>query len=239
MSLQQRSLNFCSLLLGCLLLSGGQTVFADKEDINALQPSMSRQWQLVKDDKLRSIQVYTKLEDDRRVRSMKAEAEIPTSVGDMVEALMDFKRYPEWFWRLKEIRLLKQISPLEAYVYVVFSPPMGFPDRDVVLHYTVEYERGGQRASVHASGVPDYLPPQPGKVRMPYAELDSKIAARDDGKIYFRGEVVMDPGGQLPVWASNLVQRQGPYITMINLLKVLDKKPLPEQAMNPVKPGRT
>lgn len=221
-------------MLGCA------PVFADQEDIQALRPSVTRQWQLVKDDRSHHIQVFSKLEDDRRIRSMKAEGELPTTVGDLVETLFDFNRYPEWFWRLKEIRLLKKVSPLEAWVYVAFSPPMGFPDRDTVLHYTAEYERGGSRATVHAVGVPDFIPPQVGKVRMPYAELDAWIAARDEGKVWFRGEVVMDPGGQLPVWASNLVQRQGPYFTMLNLLKMLEHKIQPaEEAMAPVRAGRS
>lgn len=215
-------------------------LWADREDVKALQPSISLQWQLIKDDRQHNIQVYSKLEDDRRIRSMKGEGELPASVGDMVETLFDFNRYPEWFWRLKEIRLLKQVSPLEAWVYVSFSPPMGLPDRDTVLHYTAEYERGGTRATVHAVGVPDYLPPQAGKVRMPYATLDAWIAARDEGKVWFRGEVVMDPGGQLPVWASNLVQRQGPYYTMLNLIKVLEHKTAPaDEAMLPSRPGRS
>ena len=59
---------------------------------------------------------------------------------------------------------------------------------------------------------------------MPFARMDSWIAAVDEERIYFKGEVVMDPGGNLPIWASNFVQRQGPYITMINLLKRLDGK---------------
>lgn len=218
-------------LLAGLLLLQSMIAFADQEDIKALQAT-PRQWELIRVDKLRQIEVYTKREDDRRIRSMKAEAEIPASINDIVALLMDFNRYPEWFWRVKEVRLLKQVSEHEAYVYMAFNPPLGFPDRDVILHYTVDFERNGQRATVHASGVADYLPPQAGRVRMPYAELDSKLAVREDGRVYFRGEVVMDPAGDLPVWASNLVQRQGPYITMLNFIKALERKNSLEQALN-------
>jgi hypothetical protein len=225
------------LLIACLLLAL-QALFtcpsalADGEDVAALQPAQTRQWQLIKDDKPRNIQIYTKREDHERVRSMKAEAEIPATVKDMVNLLLDYERYPQWFWRLKEIRPLKTVSPLEAYVYVVFSPPMGFPDRDVVLHFTAEYLHNGQRAVVQAVSVNDYYPEQPGRVRMPYARMDSKINALDEDRIYFKGEVIMDPGGKLPVWASNFVQRQGPYLTMLNVLKVLERPPADQQALN-------
>ena len=67
-------------------------VWADKEDVRALQPSISLQWQLIKEDRQHNIQVYSKLEDDRRVRSMKGEGELPASVGDLVETLFDFSR---------------------------------------------------------------------------------------------------------------------------------------------------
>lgn len=194
---------------------------ADRDDLNALQAPAPSQWQLIKDDKPRNIQIFSKREDHTRVRSMKAEAELPGSVAGMVDVLMDFERYPLWFWRLKEIRPLKQLSATEAYVYAVFSPPMGFPDRDVVLHYKAEIVRNGQRAMVTATSVPNLMPEQPGRVRMPYARMESWIAHVDTTKVYFKGEVVMDPGGNLPIWASNFVQRQGPYITMLNLLKVL------------------
>lgn len=225
MPLHRSRLSWLLLILAALSCAGfSAPALADGDDLADLQPLLTRQWQLVKDDKARSIQVYSKREDNTRVRSMKAEAELPAKVSDMVALLMDFERYPQWFWRLKEIRLLKQPSPQEAFVYIVFSPPMGFPDRDVVLHFQVEYVRNGQRAIVQANSVADFLPEQPGRVRMPFARMDSRIAAMDDDRIYFRGEVVMDPGGNLPVWASNFVQRQGPYITMLNLLKLLERK---------------
>lgn len=215
---------FCLWLLAAGILLPAGTAMADGDDVAALQSRTPAQWQLIKEDKPRNIQVYSKREDNARVRSMKAEAELPATVSDMVKLLMDFDSYPQWFWRLKEIRLLKQVSPQEAFVYIVFSPPMGFPDRDVVLHFKSEFVRNGQRAMVQASSVADYMPEQPGRVRMPFARMDSWIAAVDDERIYFKGEVVMDPGGNLPIWASNFVQRQGPYITMINLLKRLDRK---------------
>ncbi|HEX5276320.1 MAG TPA: hypothetical protein VFW42_01485 [Fluviicoccus sp.] len=225
------------LLMACLLLAlpfliHFPAALADGEDVAALQPPQTRQWQLIKDDKPRNIQIYTKREDHERVRSMKAEAEIPASVKDMVGLLLDYERYPQWFWRLKEIRPLKVVSPMEAYVYVVFSPPMGFPDRDVVLHFTAEYLHNGQRAVVQANSVNDYYPEQPGRVRMPYARMDSKINEIAEGRIYFKGEVIMDPGGKLPVWASNFVQRQGPYLTMLNVLKVLERPQTDQQALN-------
>lgn len=231
------------LLIACLLLAVRtlltcRIALADGEDIAALQPAQTRQWQLVKDDEARNIQIYTKREDHERVRSMKAEAELPTTVKDMVKLLLDYERYPQWFWRLKEIRPLKIISPLEAYVYVVFSPPMGFPDRDVVLHFTAEYLHNGQRAIVQASSVANYYPEQPGRVRMPYARMDSKLNTLDDNRIYFKGEVIMDPGGKLPIWASNFVQRQGPYITMLNVLKVLaDNEPEADTVNNKKNPA--
>jgi len=140
---------------------------ADRDDLNALQAPAPSQWQLIKDDKPRNIQIFSKREDHTRVRSMKAEAELPGSVAGMVDVLMDFERYPLWFWRLKEIRPLKQLSATEAYVYAVFSPPMGFPDRDVVLHYKAEIVRNGQRAMVTATSVPNLMPEQPGRCACP------------------------------------------------------------------------
>lgn len=218
-----RSLPFTLVVLTLLMTVSGLSR-ADREDVTALQPLPPSKWELIKDDRQRRIQVFSKREDHTRVRSMKAEAELPATVSEMVGLLLDFNRYPLWFWRLKEIRLLKQVSATEAFVYVVFSPPMGFPDRDVVLHYSAEFVRNGQRAMVQANSVPNLMPEQPGRVRMPFARMESWIGELDNGKVYFKGEVVMDPGGQLPVWASNFVQRQGPYITMLNLLKLLEGK---------------
>lgn len=225
------------LLLTCLFVSAlalmtNRHAYADGEDVAALQPQITRQWQLIRDDSARNIQIYSKREDHERVRSMKAEAELPVTAKDMVDLLLDYERYPQWFWRLKEIRPLTIVSPQEAYVYMVFSPPMGFPDRDVVLHFTTEYLHNGRRAIVQADSVANYYPEQPGRVRMPYARMDSKINTLDDNRIYFKGEVVMDPGGKLPVWASNFVQRQGPYQTMLNILKVFEREQKTEAALN-------
>lgn len=139
----------------------------------------------------------------------------------LARATFDFENYPRWYFKMKQSKVLKQVSPTEVYFYQVFAAPPGLPDRDVVVHLTIDpysTRRGYFRLNIAAA--PDYLPPQQGLVRMPGFNMTTTYTPLPDNKWKLESEGYIDPGGTAPTWATNYVQRNAPYQVLLGLQRV-------------------
>mgnify|MGYP000845392893 CR=1 FL=1 len=207
------------LILLFLLMPALPTLGAPDDsgnDLDALRSRMSREWLLVKNDRLHKIRTYARLEDGKRYRSFKVEAVIDSRMEPVARVLLDFPNYTRWFWKTQEARLLRQESPTEYFVYMKHDAPYGLPDRDTVLKATVETQaKGRPYATLKTTAVPDLIPVKPPLVRIIAEEMTIRITpvARNQVEIHVEG--YFDPGGVVPPWAANLVQRNAPYAVML------------------------
>jgi len=204
-----------------LAVLGSGTALAANEDLDELRSSDSNEWQQVKNDRYHQIKTWSKREDGKRIRSFKIEATMDTSLEAIARATFDFDNYPRWYFKMKQSRVLKQVSPTEVYFYQVFSAPPGLPDRDVVVHLVIDpynTRRGNLRLNISAA--PDYMPPQPGLVRMPGFNMTTTYTPLPDNKWKLDAEGYIDPGGTAPTWATNYVQRNAPYQVLLGLQRV-------------------
>ncbi|RZU38362.1 hypothetical protein EV700_2293 [Fluviicoccus keumensis] len=216
-------LNAPSLLrhLLCVSLLTSGIAWAANEELDELRASDSNEWQQVKNDKYHHIKTWSKREDGKRIRSFKVEAVMDSSLEAIARATFDFENYPRWYFKMKQSKVLKQVSPTEVYFYQVFSAPPGLPDRDVVVHLNIDPyspRRGYFRLNIAAA--PDYLPPQPGLVRMPGFNMTTTYTPLPESKWKLDVEGYIDPGGTAPTWATNYVQRNAPYQVLLGLQRV-------------------
>ena len=79
----------------------------DGNELEALRTRLSTEWLLVKNDRMRKIRTYARLEDGKRYRSFKVEAVLDTRMEPLARVLLDFENYPKWFWKTHEARLLR------------------------------------------------------------------------------------------------------------------------------------
>ncbi|PTQ89982.1 hypothetical protein [Agitococcus lubricus] len=204
------------LVLACTSLS----VAADNT-LDELRVRLDEHWHPVKVDKSRDIKTYAKREDGKPFRSFKIEQTIPTTMDTLSHILSDFDSYPRWFWETLETRLLKKVSSKELYVYMVHRAPLGIPNRDVILHVRVEPMTDKKNyAILHATAVSDYLPLKPPLVRMAAEEFVVRFTALNEQKVKLEIEGYIDPNGNVPVWATNYVQRSAPYVIAVGLQRM-------------------
>ena len=100
---------------------------------------------MTKDDRLRQIKTYFRLEDGKQYRSFKIEAILETPMQTLAHVLLDFDSYTKWYWKTRESRLLKQPSNTEFIVYFIHEAPQGLADRDVVLQCIIEPQTNVKR----------------------------------------------------------------------------------------------
>ena len=209
-----------------LTLSFGITAHAqdDNEDWREVQDSArSHDWVQIREDKLRNIRIFSKLEENSRIRSMRADAELAVPPEKIIRTLMDFPGYAEWLWNLKDIRMLRQVSANEFFIHCTFQTPGGFPDRDVVLKVDIQTTADKRQTVIQGVNSPEFLTPVKGVVRIPDMKLTIRIEEAGDRKSRFSSELRVDPGGQVPLWAANFVQRRAPYATMLGLIRRLER----------------
>lgn len=107
------------------------------------------------------------------------------------------------------------------------------PPRDAIIHAKIEpwnAKRGF--ATFTLTAIPEYLPPRAGMVRVLAENMVSKWTPQPDGGTRQEVEGYIDPGGSVPVWAINAVQRFGPYSTVMGLQRVVET----ERFKNPKEP---
>lgn len=222
----------------CLSISLGLTSAraANNDELEELRPTVSREWILTKDDRLRHIKTYFRLEDGKQYRSFKVEAVFVASMQTLANVLLDFDNYTKWYWKTRESRLIKQQSSTEYTVYFVHEAPHGLADRDVVLQCIIEPQTKVKRfTTLKVTALPNFLPVKPPLIRMPAEDISIKFSPLPNGKIQLEAEGYFDPGGSsVPIWATNFIQRTAPYVVIRNFQRMLEreeyrnsKKPLP------------
>ncbi len=211
-----------TLALGLVLMLPLTSVIAATDDLDELRGSNdANEWQLVKNDARRNIQTFSKREDGKRIRSFKVDMIVDAPLETLARIHFDYDNYTHWYFKARNSKLLKRVSPTEVYYYQVFSAPYGLPDRDVILHNVIEPytpQKGFLRFNITA--VPTFMPEQPSLVRILAMNMTVTFTPLPNGKTRLESEGYLDPGGITPAWATNYVQRNAPYSVMLGLQRM-------------------
>lgn len=201
------------------------TVLADaRDDVDDLRADSKRanEWVLVKKDRLKNITTWAKREDGKSIRSFKVDMTLDASLETLARVHFDVENIKRWFWETRESRLLKKVNDKEYYFYQVFNAPLTIPDRDSIVHVTVEpfsAKRGYMMLTLAAA--PDFMPPQPGKTRVAAQDYYIKFTPIDKNTTRLESSGYIDPGGVMPAWTINFVQRSAPYVSMLGLSRMV------------------
>lgn len=201
------------------------TSFADKtDDLEELRVDNQRanDWILVKKDKLKNITTWAKREDGKSIRSFRVEMIVDADLETLARIHFDVENIKRWFWETKESRLLKKVNDKEYYFYQVYNAPLTVPDRDSVIHVTIEpftAKRGYMQMNLKAA--PEFMPEQPGKTRVAAQNYYIKFTPIDKNTTRLESAGYIDPGGIIPAWTINFVQRSAPYISMLGLARMV------------------
>ena len=211
-------------LAATVLLAASPVLHAadEQDDLDELQTKLGNEWVMVKNDKLRNIKTFAKQEDGKRYRSFKVEASLDGDVATGARVMLDFENYGKWYWEVMDSKLLKRVSPTEYYMYMIHRAPGGLPNRDVILHAVVEPQAKGKNyLLLRVKAVPDYIEQKPPLVRMPAEDMTVKFTPQKEGKVLIEAEGYVDPGGKVPTWAINFIQRSAPYSILVGMQRML------------------
>ncbi len=143
--------------------------------------------------------------------------------------LMDVSRKLEWVDRIREARLVRQVSPLERIEYNHSHVPWPLADRDFVFHAQADVEPGGVIVFKLKSVDEPSEPRQKSKERGELINSGYRLEPVEGGaKTLLTVEIHADPKGALPKWIANLVQKKWPLKTIQGIRKQAAREGLVE-----------
>ncbi|RZU38126.1 hypothetical protein EV700_2703 [Fluviicoccus keumensis] len=199
------------------------TVWAVDNDLKEIRPEATRnEWQLVKNDATRNIKTYIKQNEDGKRIHFKIDAVIEGSMEKVARVHFDIDNIKRWYWETTDSRLLKKVSDREYYYYMSYNAPVSTPDRDAILHAVVEpYSPKKGYMEIKVNAVPEFMPPKPNLVRVQAQDINIRFTPVTRDKTHLEAEGFVDPGGMVPTWAMNFIQRNAPYTTMLGLQRMV------------------
>jgi hypothetical protein len=181
--------------------------------------SAQEKWNLVKDDS--GIKVYTKTESGSRYKSFKAEMQVKCKIENIIEVLKKTDSVNNWVINCKGVKLLRT-EENEQYYYIETSLPLPFENRDMVYHFQY-IEINSEQERVNVTGIPDYIQPRKGIVRMFKTNGYWLLTSIDTNKTAVIYQMHVEPGGLIPAWLANPFIKNVPFSTFKELREIVQK----------------
>jgi hypothetical protein len=176
-------------------------------------------WNPVKDEM--GIKVYTKSLPGSKYKAFKAEMQVNCKIENIVEVLKNTNSINKWIVNCKGVELLKT-GYNEQYYYIETSLPLPFQNRDMVYHFQyIEINSGQVRVTV--TGIPDYIKPNEGIVRMIKADGYWLLTSMGTQLTAVTYQMHVEPGGLIPAWLANPFIKNVPFSTFRELRNIVQK----------------
>lgn len=177
-------------------------------------------WKLVSERN--GITVYRQEDGTARIKTFRGVTRFPIGNPASLEALLnDYSAIPRWMHFISSGTETARKNYLDRTLRFTTELPWPLSDRDVVTRLTVVQE--GNNVRIAAIDDPS-APRDPDYVRIP--DLNGRFDFRfftAVKEVEVTYEIVLDPGGNIPVWASNIVLKDTPYFTLLKLRRIIQE----------------
>ena len=178
-------------------------------------------WYLKKDKN--GIKVYIRSEPVTGLPEFKGEAKIKAPLSSLVAVLRDVEEYPQLLPGTTSASLLKNKQDVQIS-YLTHKCPFPFTDRDGIYNSAFYSDPVNGLFKIRITGLPDYLPRQPEKVRVTNVKGLWMLQSENDGMVKVVYQQYADTGG-IPNWLTKLFSVNIPFkaLTCLSKQVKLDK----------------
>lgn len=194
--------------------------------LSALSNPMSAQsWELVKVKD--SVQLYSRLEAGKTIRSYKAVATIHAPSAQVYALLEDVNDTDWWEKGLSQVKVLQYEKDKLAQYYLVYDLPWPLIDRDLCVKVTSSMNWSTGMAKISATPIVGVIAEKKEKIRIKdYRQTWTvKPAGKNLTLVVLEGFV--DPGGSVPDWVVNMIIYDIPMNSVRGVRLKLEKISLP------------
>jgi len=178
------------------------------------------EWRLVKDED--GIQVYLQRVAGSSYQAFRGVTRVRAEMSRLLALQEDVSAACAWIHACIEQKLLKQQGEL-SWTYSRFHSPWPVQPRDSVLRITTQRGADGSVRRI-LQGVADYLPPQPGFVRVSKVEGHWLLTPQQGGEVEVVYQLYSEPGGSVPPWLANSFVVDAPFNTLQALRQLAERR---------------
>lgn len=169
------------------------------------------------------IDVFSKINPDSPIRSLRAQGLINGKIEDIIAILRNVEGAKDWIPNLVERSYVDNISDREAILYDVSDLPWPVTDRDMVVHHKI-YLADDKKSLILRFKSVDHPAKQSNEKYIRAILLDGSIDFIPKGdKTFVRVTLQVDPMGKIPKFVVNLVQVNMPYQFLMSLNQYASK----------------
>ena len=190
-------------------------------------------WYLYKEKD--GIKVYRRVTPITPVKSFKAVTEIEGDLKRVAALFWDGERYVNWLHLCNEAKMVERLTDTETILYTMNDTPWPLSPRDNVCYRKIYQDPKTYAVTIELCNMPEYLPAQKGRVRIPILVGFERITPKDNGKLEVVYEVLTDPGGYIPNWMVNMLGWDAPYRTLMKLKAMLPLDEYKDASMDFIK----
>ena len=99
--------------------------------------------------------------------------------------------------------------------------PWPVDNRDIVFNVKVTQDPSTKIVTHNAQSEPNYILDKEGHVRVKIFNSIWTLTPLKDGIVVCENQILVDPGGNIPVWLINMVAVDGPFETTTNFRKMV------------------
>jgi hypothetical protein len=180
---------------------------------------VSAEWQLVHEEG--PLRVEKRPWQGSDLAELRGVTTVTSSLNGLMALLRDAPYNSEWVHRSGGARILEQDENSYAYVYGVVDAPLPLRDRDTVVRFDYRQDRATGLIDISISNAPDFVPPEPGLVRVPEFGGFWRLRPLGEQRVEVTYQVRGDPGGWVPLWLANYAAETSVIRTLQNLPGVI------------------
>lgn len=170
------------------------------------------------------IELYARFPEESRFKEVKATCVFAAQISDLVKIVLDVESYPDWVSNIKEGGTLKKVGEHEYINYYIADFPWPLKDRDVVLNTILVQEEDSKSVYIELEGRATFIAEKKDIIRIQNIHAYWYFIPEHSGMVKVSYQMLVDPGGKIPVWLINKFLIEGPYQNLYRLRELMEEK---------------
>ncbi len=178
-------------------------------------------WELSKDKN--GIKVYTRKKTGYSFKEFKAVSQYQCTKDKIQAEFLDIEAMSQWYDMVEKVELLKKVSDSEAIYKIYFNFPSPTTDRYSTIKAGLTRDKATGDINVYSKYIEIDHKREPNRVLITNMQTSWSIKGPDNN-LSIEHIGYLDPAGSIPMWMFNSGLSDGPYRTLLNLKKRVEKK---------------
>jgi hypothetical protein len=177
-------------------------------------------WELTKEKN--GIKVYTRKKTGHDFKEFKAVTVFRCTKDKIQAEFVNIEAMSQWYDMVEKVELLKKVSESEAIYKLYFDFPSFTTDRYSTVKAGLTRDKVTGDISVYSKYIEVQHKKEADRILIKNIETSWKIKGPDNN-LSIEHQGYLDPSGSIPMWIFNSGLSDGPYKTLMNLKKRVEK----------------